>query len=192
MIHHRRNIRRGRYREILASTRAADGLPATEPETEASSRPAQTLSEYFDRFIDQPWTKGDPPSWSLAFLAHHYRSYWARRDRPEFLRIHFADLQHDLPAQISRLAGFLGDPIDLDRARSLAAEAHIDRARGRAREVAPEAHMGFWRDPAAFFRKGASGEWRKAMSPEQQERYLRRAAELLELELSDWVHGGSR
>jgi hypothetical protein len=191
MIHHRSNIRRERFREILASTKAADGLPTPEPETEPSSRPAQTVSEYFDRFIDQPWREGDPPSWSLAFLAHHYRSYWERRDRSEVLGIHFADLQHDLAAQISRLARFLGDPIDLARARALAAEAHIDRARGRALDLAPEAHMGFWRDPAAFFRNGASGEWRKAMSPQQQRRYLRRAAELFEPELSDWVHRGS-
>ncbi len=192
MIHHRRNIRRERFREILASARAADGLPSPEPETEPTSRPAPTVSEYFDHFIDRAWEEGDPPTWSLAFIAHHYRSYWERRDRAEVLLLHFADLRDDLLAQILRLATFLGIPIDQARAQDLAAEAHIDRARRRALDVAPEAHMGFWRDPAAFFRNGSSGEWQDAMSLAQQQRYLHRVAELFELELSTWVHQGSR
>ena len=181
MVHHGANMRRDRFRELVAPQRE-------EPLGEADERPPFVESEYFDRFIGGD---DDRPGWTLKFLSRHYRTYWDRRYRENVELFHFCDYLADLPAEIARLAGHLGVNIDPERALQLADEAAIDRIRGRAGDVAPEAHVGLWKDTSAFFRSGSAGEWTDRMTLEQQQRYQSRVEELFEPDLARWVHRGS-
>lgn len=180
MIHHHDNMRRERFRELLATT---TGEPLPEP------RPAKDFdrSEYFDRFIDND---ADGPQWSIKFLAHHYRTFWESRTEENVGLFHFANFLEDLPGEIGRLAAHLGVDVTPKRAGELAVEATLERARARAADVAPEANVQLWHDNRAFFRSGGAGEWRDLMSVEQQKRYERRVAELMRPDLADWVHHG--
>ncbi len=91
-----------------------------------------------------------------------------------------------------RMAGHLGIDVSDSRVRELADEAAIGRIRARAGDVAPEAHVGLWKDTAAFFRSGGSGEWQNRMSRQQQERYQQRIVDLMNDDLAAWVHQGLR
>lgn len=180
MIHHAANMRPDRFHELLSAQ-------SDEPIPDRRERPDFVESEYFDGFIDMD---GDGSEWSLEFLAHHYKTFWDRRQLPNVALFHFSDYQQDLPHEIMRLGRHLGIPVDAARAHELAREAAIDRVRNRSSEVAPEAHLGLFKDTAAFFRSGSSGEWSQRMSAEQQARYERRVTELFDPELRAWVHHG--
>lgn len=180
MIHHGANMVRDRFHELIA---AQQEEPVPEPE----ERPEFVESDYFDRFID---SDDDEPDWTLRFLSHHYRTFWEHRQAANVDLFHFSDYLRDLPSEIVRLGSHLGVTVDDRRAKELAEEAAIERIRGRAGDVAPEAHVGLWKDTSAFFRSGSAGEWRERMSIEQQDRYTRRSAELMPPGLARWVHHG--
>jgi hypothetical protein len=180
LIHHMANMRPGRFRELLAA-HSDEPVPERKPATEFDE------AAYFDRFIDD---ESGGPEWSLQFIAHHYKTFWDRRNSANVALFHFADYLADLPAEIERLASHLGVELTAGQARELAAEASLERARERAGHVAPEANVGLWLDAAAFFRSGGAGEWQQHFSPDQQQRYRRRVEELMSPELAAWVHGG--
>lgn len=180
MIHHQANMRPERFQELLAAT-------LDEPLPERTPRPPFDEAQYFDRFIDHDESG---PQWTLKFLGHHYQTFWDNRQRTNVELFHFADFLADLPGEIERMAGHLGVVLESGRATELAAEASIESARKRAGDVAPEANVELWHDNAAFFRSGSAGEWRERMTPDQQDRYAQRVAELMPADLADWVHHG--
>lgn len=105
-------------------------------------------------------------------------------------RTEINDLLTDLRGEMSRLAEHLEIELTPQRAADLAEEASLARARDRARDVAPEAHLDVWKDPAAFFRSGSSGEWRDRMTVDQQHRYDGLITELTPPDLAYWIHHG--
>ncbi len=145
---------------------------------------AHTAGQKIDRWIDG----GLFPEWSVRSLFHHYRTFWEQRHNPKVALFHFSDYLHDLPREILRLAAHLDIEITEEQSRGLAKEASLERARARAGDIAPEAHLGVLKDPSRFFRSGVSGEWRNRMTPDQKERYEQLAAAELEAGLASWIH----
>jgi hypothetical protein len=180
MLHHADNMDREAFNALLA----ADARP--DEEQEQTPRPMLTFTERIDRFID-----GDEfPGWNLRFLAHHYTTFWEQRGRENVALFHFDDYRRDLSAELQRLAAHLGIEVSGERAVELAAEAQIERVRSRATDVAPEAHLGVWKDTTRFFRSGKSGQWKDEFTPAQQERYGALVEELVPEDLAGWMHGG--
>lgn len=174
MEHHLANLDRARLRELSGATE-----PPPAPPREGDP---------VDRFIDGP---GGAGAWNLAWLADFYATFWERRHQPNVELFHYAAYERDLREELARLAAFLGIPLDGADAERLAAEASIDRARRRASDIAPEAHLGVFKDPVAFFRSGTSGGYRKRFTAAQLARYERRIYELAPPDLAGWMHDGS-
>jgi hypothetical protein len=86
------------------------------------------------------------------------------------------------------LAGRLGIDVPEERWPPLVQAASFDEMRRRADEVAPDTNEKIWRDNQRFFHRGTSGQWRRVLSDQDQERYRRRVEELGESEVSAWVH----
>jgi hypothetical protein len=172
MIHHADNLDRKRLGELIG--------------VELPPRQRPTDEEILDRWLDGE----DFPGWNARFVAHHYRTFWGVRERENVALFHFEDYRGDLPGEITRLAGHLGIEITSERAGALAAEAAIDRVRSRAYDVAPEAHMGVFKDTGRFFRSGGSGEWRQAMTDTQQARYRDLVEDLVPADLARWMQHG--
>jgi hypothetical protein len=179
MRHHAANMRRARLRELITPQLNGEELPPIRPPLDEDA--------YFDRWID---TDDPDEEWSVHSLVHHYKTFWDRRSQPNVALFHFADYLEDLPSALIRLAEHLDIDLSPARAEALANEASINRARERARDIAPEAHLDIWEDPAAFFRNGSAGQWRDRMSPAQQERYEVLVATLGSPELVYWIHHG--
>ena len=175
MLHHGENLDRDRLAELIG----------VDPSVVARSTEL-TDEDRIDLFIDGE----DFPGWNVRFLLHHYSTFWAQRERPNVALFHFDDYLRDLPAELARLAHHLGIAVPRDRAEALAAEAAIDRVRDRAADVAPEAHMGLFKNVSGFFRSGTSGEWRERWTPAQIERYLDLVSATVPDDLAEWIHGG--
>lgn len=183
MAHHRANLDRRRYEDLVDAVRPPD-IEAPPPSVD------RTIEEDFDRFLDRP---DEPfPAWTIQFFAHHYQTFWDHRDDANVALFHFSDYLADLPREVARLGAHLGLDIDRSHAERLAVHASIDNARGRAAQVAPEANLAIWTRPERFFRSGSSGEWREHMTAAQQAKYDALAADLLPPDLATWVHAGSR
>lgn len=172
MLHHGDNLDRARLAALIG--------------TPLESRADLTDAQRLDEFIDGT----DFPGWNLRFLIHHYRTFWDARTRPEVALFHFADYLIDLPGELLRLAGHLGITLSPERASELARQAAIDRVRRRAADIAPEAHLGLFKDITRFFREGGAGEGADRMTPGQHRRYDALITTLVTSDLAEWMHHG--
>jgi hypothetical protein len=178
MIHHVANLDKQKLAELMGTSEQ------DEPQEEAAEPVGMT--EYFDR-----WIEGDDfPGWNVRFLAHHYQTFWDRRDDANVALFHFDDYLDDLPGQLIRLARHLQVEISADRASVLADEASLSAARARAPETAPQSHLGIFKDPSKFFRSGTRGEGIDLMTSDQRLRYRALVAQLLSPDLDQWIHRG--
>ena len=127
---------------------------------------------------------------TLASVLHHLDTGWQHRRDANVALFHYADLTAGLAGELLRLARVLGIPCSPERARELAPEASLARMRERGAEVAPSASHGIWKDVRAFFRSGASGEWRAGLAAADLAAYEARVAALVGPDLAAWTHGG--
>lgn len=173
MIHHQENLDRDRLREI-------NGFAPPEP-NQCSNQ------QLFDQFL----TSSEEPGWNMAFLAHHYSTFWERRHTPEVGLFHFSNYLADLPGELLRLAEHLNISLSALRAKELASHASLAASRENAKRIAPDAHLEIWKNPASFFRAGSVGEGLREMTEEQRQNYDRKIAQLVSNDLAKWIHTGA-
>jgi len=129
---------------------------------------------------------------NLGTVLHHLKTGWQRRHEPNVALFQYADMKADLAGELTRLAAALAIPCTPARAAALASEASLDRMRERAATVAPNASDKNWKDPRKFFRRGALGEWRERLAPDELAGYDARVAATVMPDLAAWVHHGRR
>lgn len=130
---------------------------------------------------------------SLGIMLRHLSTFWEARDRPQVALFHYADLQADLDAEMRRLAGRLGIPVDESRWPSLVAAAGFEQMRARAEDLAPQVKVeGFWRDTRRFFNAGRSGQWDRFIERGEEARYRERVEGCAGADVVRWAHEGGR
>jgi aryl sulfotransferase len=138
------------------------------------------------RFIDddaspQEFTDG------LRGVFWHLSGAWGRREEPNIVLVHYADLVSDLPGEKRRLAGRLGIAVPPERWPALVRAATFSEMRDRADTLAPDP-KGIFKDRGAFFRRGISGGGRELLTAGELEHYEERAASLAPADLLVWLH----
>ena len=171
LYHHSDNIDRGRMAELT-------GRP------EQDRPPQPPLHEWLVRFID--WD-GDARVQldTLPGAMLHLSDAWARRHDANVVLVHYDDLVADLDGSMRRLAALLGIPVDEERWLALVRAATFESMRADA--GAPDADLGVLKDPAAFFRRGGSGEGRALLQPGEMARYRDRVAAMAPGEMLAWL-----
>jgi len=152
--------------------------------TQPQARPP--LEEWLPIWID--WD-ADPREYmdSLPGVMWHLSDAWARRNEPNVLLVHYADLLRDLDLEMRRIAAHLDIAISDARRPELVHAAEFEQMRSRADQLAPDA-MGTLKDRRQFFRRGASGAGRELLPAEQLARYDTRAQALAPPDLLTWLH----
>jgi hypothetical protein len=181
--HHTANMDFDRFLELRKQVMGDDGVAEFGQPGIASADPVERLRE----FVRSDATTGPL---NLARVLGHLTTAWDHRHDANVVFLHYADLQTDLIGETRRLAEALGISLSESRARELTREAGIDRMRARAREVAPAASQGNWKDPAAFFRRGGGGEWRERFTADDAAEYEARVATLAPGDVAAWIHLG--
>jgi hypothetical protein len=181
--HHAANLDFAHFLELRAAAVGNEDLAELPPRRVPSEDPV----ERFRTFVADETDGGQT---TLASVLRHLDTGWQRRRDANVALFHYADLTADLPGELLRLAGVLGIPCSVERARELAAEASLARMRERSADVAPNASHGIWKDVRAFFRSGGSGEWRDRLSAADLAAYEARVAHLVAPDLAAWAHGG--
>lgn len=142
-----------------------------------------SVREYFNE-----WLEKDGGEWWSYW--ENIRTWWAYKDTPNILLLHYADLKADLVGQIHRIAAFLGQDND-DKSWSVIAE-HSDFGymKRHADDIVP-LRGGFLEGGAkTFMHKGTNGYWRDVLSADEVARYERKAVEELGVECARWLATG--
>ena len=171
LYHHSDNIDRRRMAELT-------GQP------EKDRPPLPPLHEWLVRFVD--W-EGDARTRldTLPGTMLHLSDAWARRHDTNVVLVHYDDLVTDLDGSMRRLAGLLGLAVDEGRWPALVQAATFESMRAGA--AAPDPDLGVLKDPAAFFRRGKSGEGRALLSDGEWGHYRDRVAAMAPDELLAWL-----
>lgn len=174
--------------EVFMNARlAVGGLEELERFAAEMEAPAETPLERF-----RQWMEATPPldamSTSLQGVLHHQRTFWDRRDEPNVLLLHYADLSADLDGQMRHISSELGIDVPEGRWTALVQAATFGEMKQRAAELAPESTMGLWQDPDRFFNRGTSGAWREVLTDDDLVRYDERVNGMIDPDLAAWLH----
>ena len=142
-----------------------------------------------DRFWQ--WVDDETPSTkvgsSLRRTVEHLQMFRDAADALEVVFLHYDGLKADLEGQMRQLAARLGIDVDEQRWPRLVQAATFESMRSRADTTVPGA-LEVWIDPAAFFSRGTSGQWRDLLDDADLTRYAARVRALASDDLVEWVH----
>ena len=146
-------------------------------------KPPEDVRQYYHDWLDRdghPWW----PFWE------NIRSWWAIRELPNVLMVHFANLKQDMPGEIRRIAAFLEIPIDESKWEEILEHCSFDYMKRNATKSVPLGGV-FWDGGAKqFIHKGVNGRWRDVLTDEESARYERMAEERLEPDCVRWLNTG--
>jgi aryl sulfotransferase len=117
-------------------------------------------------------------------------SYWAARDEPNVLLVHYADMKNDLGEEMRRIASFLEIDIPESLWPALVEAASFDAMKSMANELMPTAGDIFQGGGDTFLHKGVNGRWRDVFKPEDLALYDEKVKGEFSTELSQWIESG--
>jgi len=145
-------------------------------------RPVEDIVQYYHEWLD----KDGYPFWSFW---ENVSSWWAIRDLPNVLLMHFGDLKKDMPGQILKVAEFLDIEVDMDQWDNILHHCSFQYMKENATASVPLGGL-FWDGGAkTFINKGTNGRWRDVLGEEDSEKYLQMSIEKLGSECAQWLNG---
>lgn len=178
-LHHHFTVATPVFWNMINETPGLVGPPMGHP-------PKDPRDLFLDLLEDDTRTAIPWPYWS------HTRSWWAVRNQPNVLFVHFADLKKDLDGEMRRIAKFL-DITDLTDDQWKAAVEHSTFAwmKEHAELASPEvADQVFDGGAKSFINKGSNNRWADVFSEEDNKRYLEKAKKELGEECANWLVNG--
>ena len=143
-------------------------------------KPTDSVRDYFLEWLE----RDGYPFWSMW---DNLRTWWAIRDRPNVLFVHFAELKRDMPGQIRRVAKFLDIPIDESKWDAIVEHCSFDYMKANATKSVPLGGV-FWDGGAqVFINKGTNGRWREILTAQDVKRYEDKAREELGQACAHWL-----
>ena len=140
---------------------------------------------YFRRWLE----RDGYPFWSFWEIV---RSWWAVRDLPNVMLLHYAEMKADMPGAIRRVAEFLDITIDDAKWPSIVEHCGFDYMKKHADKSAPLGGI-FWDGGAeTFINKGINGRWREMLPAEDIKAYEDRALKELGPDCAHWLATGER
>lgn len=146
--------------------------------------PPEDIRQYWRNWLDQD---GHPfwPFWD------NVRSWWAQRELPNVLFVHFSALKRDMPGEMRNIAQFLDIPIDESRWHDIVTYCSFDWMKQHAAQSVPLGGA-FWDGGAeVFINKGVNGRWRDTLTPEESAEYEARCERELGDDCARWLASGT-
>ena len=145
--------------------------------------PPESIIQYYNDWLE----KDGYPWWSFW---ENVSSWWAIKDLPNVLHVHFESLKQDMPGEIRRMAQFLDIPIDEARWETLLHHCSFEYMKENASLSAPLGGA-FWDGGAqTFIHKGENGRWRDVLSTAEVAAYEDRAQKALGADCAHWLATG--
>ena len=146
-------------------------------------RPLEDIRAYFLEWFE----KDGFPLWPFW---ENVRSWWAIRDLPNVLFVHFSNLKADMPGGIRRIAAFLEIPINEDKWEEILLHCSFDYMKKNASKSTPLGGA-FWDGGAqVFVHKGKNGRWTDELTAEDVARYEAKSLAEFGPECARWIATG--
>lgn len=174
MYNHHKNANEAWY-QLLNETPGLVGEPM--------ERCTLDVVPYFRRWMERD---GYPfwPFWE------NVRSWWAIRELPNVMFVHFANLKKDLPGEMRRIAKFLDVNIEESRWPVLLEHCSFNYMKTHAAMSAPLGGT-LWEGGAeTFINKGTNGRWRDLLTAEDCRAYEARARKEVGEACAHWLATG--
>jgi aryl sulfotransferase len=147
--------------------------------------PPADIRQYWHDWMD----RDGYPFWAFW---ENVRSWWAIRDLPNVMMIHFADLKRDMPGEMRKIAAFLDIEIDETRWDTIVEYCSFDWMKAHATKSVPLGGA-FWDAGAeVFINKGVNGRWKDTLTADESARYEARAKAELGEACARWLQSGER
>lgn len=146
-------------------------------------RPTSDLRQYWLEWMQRD---GHPfwPFWE------NVRSWWAIRSLPNVLMVHFNDLKRDMPAQMRRIADFLGIRVAASGWPRIEEYCTFDWMKRNSTKSVPLAGA-FWEGGAqTFVHKGLNRRWTDTLTATDSAEYEARAIKELGPACARWLADG--
>jgi len=142
--------------------------------------PPESVVEYF-----REWLENDGyPFWSFW---DNLRSWWAVRELPNVMLLHFAELKRDMPGNIRKIADFLEIEVDEQTWPAILEHCSFDYMKTHASKSAPLGGA-FWDGGAqTFINKGTNGRWHDLLTADDIENYETKARGMLGEACCEWL-----
>jgi len=124
---------------------------------------------------------------SFNGVFHHLTDAWSRKDESNVVLVHYADLLHDLGAEMLRIAVALEIDVGRERIDELAQAATFTSMQANGEDLAPDP-AGVLIDKSTFFRNGTSGAGRQILDSADLAAYGLRASQAAPKDLLHWLH----
>jgi aryl sulfotransferase len=148
-----------------------------------------TPRELWPRWVSEGWFEWESDGWPFWSHHHHLSTWWALRELPNVLLLHFGDLKADPETEIRRIADFCALDVSEDSWPALLATVGFDAMRAEARHF-DDRMATVWKGGAdSFFYKGDSGRWRGVLNSDDLALY-ENSASTLDPALRTWLEGG--
>jgi aryl sulfotransferase len=145
--------------------------------------PPDDISQYW-----RDWMARDGyPFWPFW---ESVRSWWAIRDLPNVMLLHFSERKRDMPGQMRRIAVFLDIDVDVAKWPAIVEYCSFDWMKRNATQSVPLGGA-FWDGGAeTFIHKGVNGRWADTLTREESEAYEARAERELGPACAHWLATG--
>ena len=172
------------YTDLMMQLLNDDARPGPEfPRAPATAR------ELWPRWIREGWFEWEPDGWPYWSHHHHLSTWWAVRDLPNVLFVHFGDLKADPRGEIQRIADFLDISVAEETWPAILESVGLDAMRAEAHGTDDPMAFAFEGGAARFFFKGDNGRWRGVLTDVDLDLYDEAAA-TLDPTLRRWLEGG--
>lgn len=146
-------------------------------------KPVESITQYFSEWLD----KDGFPFWSFW---ENIQSWWAIKDLPNVLMLHYENLKKDMPGEIRKIAAFLEVDIDEHKWADILEHCSFDYMKKNAAKSVPLGGVLWDGGSETFINKGVNGRWRDILPKEESERYERMCKENLGSEAAQWLNTG--
>jgi len=146
-------------------------------------RPTADIREYWHTWLD----KDGFPYWSFW---ENVRSWWAIRNLPNIILVHFDVLKRRMPEEMRRIAAFLGIPIDESKWDLIVEHCTFDWMREHGEKIVPLGGAVWVDGVKSFMNKGTNGRWKETLTAEESAEYEAKALAELGPECAHWLATG--
>jgi aryl sulfotransferase len=145
--------------------------------------PPADIREYWHTWLE----KDGFPYWSIW---ENVRSWWAIRNLPNVLFVHFDVLKKHMPEEMRRIAKFLEIPIDESKWEAIVEHCTFDWMKEHGEKIVPLGGKLWKGGTKTFINKGTNGRWKETLTAAESAEYEARALAELGPECAHWLATG--
>jgi aryl sulfotransferase len=150
----------------------------------------QDIREFWRSWISRGWFEWESEGYPFWSNLHHTQTWWAYRQLPNILLVHYNDLLRDLPGEVRRIASYLDIPLSPQMLVAITEAVSFPGMKANAEKIVPRAKYLYKGGAQTFINKGTNGRWREVLTEDDLKLYDAAVTRELSPDCADWLEHG--